>query len=133
MKAYFFLLTALFYIFDAKAQQNNIFKNKPWEDFRKKELLTRKLNQMKFESNNKPAPLPEKEQDEKSVLKVPLTATYEGNNEKGADIFAMQPYNMPCIMPDKTFSSNMPVAETGKWDKGFVSPFKKLQDNKEKR
>ena len=52
MKAYFFLLTALFYIVHAKAQQNNIFKNKPWEDFRKKELLTQKLNQMNLESNN---------------------------------------------------------------------------------
>lgn len=133
MKAYFFLLTALFYIVDAKAQQNNIFKNKPWEDFRKKELLTRKLNQMNFESNNKSAQLAEEGQDQKSVLKVPLTATYEGNNEKGADIFAMKPHNMPCIVPDKTFSSNMPVAETGKYEKGFVSPFEKFQENKEKK
>ncbi len=88
---------------------------------------------MNFESNtNKSAQLPVKEQDEKSVLKLPLTATYEGNNEKGADIFAMKPYNMPCIVPDKTFKSNMPVAEAGKYDKDFVSPFKKFQENKEK-
>lgn len=133
MKAYFFLLTALFYVVDAEAQQNNIFKNKAVEDFRKKELLTRKLNEMKFESNNKSVQPAEEEQDEKSVLKVPLTATFEGNNEKGGDIFAMQPYNMPCIVPDKTFSSNMPVAEAGKYDKGFVSPFKKFQENKEKK
>ena len=135
MKTYFFLLTALFYILDAKAQQKNIFKNKPWEDFRKKELLTQKLNQMNVESNNnknKSALLVE-EQDDKSVLKLPLTATYEGNNGKGADIFAMQSYNMPCIVPDKTFIFNMPVAETGKYDKGFVSPFKKFQENKEKK
>jgi hypothetical protein len=133
MKAYFFLLTALFYIVHVKAQQNNVFKNKPWEDFRKKELLTQKLNQMNVESNkNKPAQLDE-EQDDKSVLKLPLTATYNGNNGKGADIFAMQPHNMPCIVPDKTFSSNMPVAEAGIYDKGFVSPFKKFQENKEKK
>lgn len=125
----------MFYILHAKAQQNNIFKNKPWEDFRKKELLTQKLNQMNVESNNnknKSALLVE-EQDDKSVLKLPLTATYEGNNGKDADIFAMQPYNMPCIVPDKTFISNMPVAETRKYDKGFVSPFKKFQENKEKK
>jgi hypothetical protein len=134
MKTYFFLLTALFYILDAKAQQKNIFKNKPWEDFRKKELLTQKLNQMNLGSNNnKSAQLAEEEQDDKSVLKVPLTATYEGNNGKGADIFAMQPYNMPCIVPDKTFKSNMPLAETGNSEKGFVSPFKRFQENKEKK
>ena len=135
MKAYFFLLIAMFYIVHAKAQQNNIFKNKPWEDFRKKALLTQKLNQMNVESNNnknKSALLVE-EQDDKSVLKLPLTADYEANNGKGADIFAMQPYNMPCIVPDKTFRSNMPVAETGKYEKGFVSPFKKFQENKEKK
>ena len=133
MKAYFFLLTALFYIVHAKAQQNNIFKNKPWEDFRKKELLTQKLNQMNVESNKtKPAQLAE-EHDNKSVLKLPLSATYNGNNGKGADIFAMQPYNMPCIVPDETFSSNMPKAETGKHEKGFVSPFKKFQENKEQK
>ena len=132
MKTYFFLLTALFYILDAKAQQKNIFKNKPWEDFRKKELLTQKLNQMNLGSNNnKSAQLAEEEQDDKSVLKVPLTATYEGNNGKGADIFAMQPYNMPCFAPDKIFRSNMPVAETGKYERGFASPFEKFQENKE--
>ena len=134
MKAYFFLLTVIFYIVHAKAQQNNIFKNKPWEDFRKKALLTQKLNQMNFKSNNnKSAHLAEEEQDDKSVLKVPLTATYEGNNGRGADIFAMQPYNMPCIVPDKTFRSNMPLAETGKSEKGFVSLFKRFQENKEKK
>ena len=84
-------------------------------------------------NNNKSAQLAEEEQDDKSVLKLPLTATYEGNNGKDADIFAMQPYNMPCIVPGKTFSSNMPIAETGKYEKGFVSPFKKFQENKEKR
>lgn len=80
---------------------------------------------MNVESNNNKSALLVEEQDDKSVLKLPLTATYEGNNGKGADIFAMQSY-MPCIMPDKTFRSNIPVAETGKYGKGFVSPFKKF-------
>lgn len=130
MKVSFILLTALFYTVHAKAQQNNIFKNKPWEDFRKKELLNQKLKQMNPAINNdkssQPLPL---EQNNKGVLKIPLTATYEGNNGKGADLYAMQPYDMPCIVPDKTFNSAMPIA--GKYGKDFVSPFKKSPEETE--
>ncbi len=133
MKVSFILLAALFYTVHAKAQQNNIFKNKPWEDFRKKELLTQKLKQMNpIIDNDKYSQPLVTEQNHKGVLKIPLTGTYEGNNGKGADIYAMQPYNMPCIVPDKTFTSNMPVAETGK-SEGVVSPFKKSPKETEEK
>lgn len=134
MKVPFILLAALFYTIHTKAQQNNIFKNKPWEDFRKKELLTQKLKQMNpIIGNNKYFQPLATEQNHKGVLKIPLTSTYEGNNGKGADIYTMQPHNMPCIVPDKTFTSNMPIAETGKYE-GLVSPFKKLRGEiKEKK
>ncbi len=133
MKVSFILLAALFYTVHAKAQQNNIFKNKPWEDFRKKELLTQKLKQMNpIIDNDKYSQPLVTEQNHKGVLKIPLTSTYEGNNGKAADIYAMQPYNMPCIVPDKTFTSNMPIAETGK-SEDFVSPFKKSSKEAEKK
>jgi hypothetical protein len=44
------------------------------------------------------------------VIKIPLEGQYVGNNKAGADIYAMQPYNMPCLSPDSTFASKMPVA-----------------------
>lgn len=134
MKIFFILLAALFYSVYAKAQQTNIFKNKPWEDFRKKELLSQKLKSIHPVIDNdkyyQPSPI---EKNHNGVLKIPLTGTYAANNGKGAYICTMQPYNMPCMVPDKTVTSNMPVAESGKYE-GFVSPFKKSpEENREKK
>ena len=48
---------------------------------------------------------------DKSVARIELTKEYSGNNGKGADVYNMKPYNMPCLIPDSTFHSNMPVKE----------------------
>ncbi len=134
MKFFFIFIAVVLYSLHGKAQQNNILKNNPMEDFKRKELLTQKLKQMQSETNNHISPvIPEKVQTNNSVVKIPLTSTYAGNNGKGADIYNMQPYNMPCLVPDKTFSSNMPVAENEKAVKGFVSPFKKFEKEMDKR
>ena len=45
-----------------------------------------------------------------SVIKIPLKGEYTRNNGKGANIYSMQPYNMPCLVPDSTFLSKMPIA-----------------------
>ena len=44
------------------------------------------------------------------IIKPKLTAKYLGSNGKGADIYAMMPYNMPCLVPDSSFKSKMPIA-----------------------
>lgn len=126
MKVSIIFPAVLLFAVHAQAQQNNIYKNKPWEDFRKKELLSQKLKWKNPGINNPKSLQPSvTEENNKGVLRLPLTATYDGNNGKGAEIYTMQPYDMPCVVPDKTFTSDMPIAEAEKSDKGFVSPFKK--------
>ncbi len=44
------------------------------------------------------------------VYKIPLKGVYTGDNGKGDEIYAMSTDNMPCLVPGKVFSSNMPVA-----------------------
>ncbi len=50
-----------------------------------------------------------REQGNMPVLRFENKKTYLGNNGTGADIYSMAPDNMPCLTPDSTFVSNMPV------------------------
>jgi hypothetical protein len=106
MKTLLLLLT-IFMVPKAFSQLNNVFQPKPWE-YQKYKAAQPKLtyrNQLKksFASDSTEAT------EDKSVLKLRVTPEYKGNNGKGADIYAMQPYNMPCLVPDSTFHSRMPV------------------------
>lgn len=108
MKTSILILTVIFFSLRAKGQQN-IFKNKPWEDYKKKELLSQKLKQItpSVDNNNflqRPAA------GNKSVLIIPLTGTFIKNTGKGSDLYVVNTFKMPCIVPDKTFTSNMPIA-----------------------
>lgn len=49
-------------------------------------------------------------QNKSMVLQLPLTGTNIGTTKNGDDIYSMQPDNMPCLVPGKSFVSNMPVA-----------------------
>lgn len=110
MKGFFVSLTALSFSLHTSAQQNNIFKSKPWEDFKKKQLLTLKLKKMNREINNESfSQLSPEEPDNKSVIKIPLTKIYLRNNGKGSDISMLSTDKMLCISPDKIFASNMPI------------------------
>lgn len=90
-----------------KAQNNNIFKKKPWEEYKLKRLLQDTLNRLysvpSFKHNSA-AP------SKKGVLKLPLKGTFMGGNGKGDDIYRMQPDNMSCFVPGKKFVFNMPVS-----------------------
>ncbi|MDB5191113.1 MAG: hypothetical protein JWQ96_676 [Segetibacter sp.] len=58
-----------------------------------------------------PPPIEQPEDDNAAgVKRLPLSGKYIGNNGMGADIYAMQPDNMPCLVP-KAYKSNMPVAK----------------------
>ena len=111
MKAFFILLTLCLSTAYANGQQKDIFKNKPWEDFKKKELLTEKLRQSSSTAkNDNLLQLIPEIAESKSVLKIPLTHTYIGSTGTGSDVYSISPYKMICIAPDKTFMFNMPVA-----------------------
>lgn len=130
MKFYFMLLTAMFYSLLINAQKNDIFKNKTWEDFKKKEQLLQKLKPPDYLlSENSFSKLPADVADYKSVFKVPLTGTFIKNTGKGTNLYTIDLYNMPCVTPDKTFASNMPVLGS-ELSGGYRSPLKKETEGK---
>jgi hypothetical protein len=100
------LVFVLFFSFTTSfSQQEDIFKRKPWENIEKKYKfeIQKKANENKMVQNNQNDP-------SMPVLKPKLTARYLGSNGKGADVYAMMPYKMPCLVPDSTFVSKMPIA-----------------------
>jgi hypothetical protein len=93
------------------AQQVDIYKRKPWEDVKNKWLHEQRLSFDKIKENKTAV------SDtifDRSVVKIQLKRKYLSNNGQGADIYAMMPYNMPCLVPDSTYSSNMPVTNLNK-------------------
>jgi hypothetical protein len=103
------LLLSVFCITKSFAQDINIYKRKPWEDAKNKMLqhkllYNNHLKENKFTISDTII--------DRSVLRIELKRKYLGNNGKGADVFAMMPYNMPCIVADSTFRSNMPVMKS---------------------
>jgi hypothetical protein len=100
------LLLTVFCISKTFAQDIDIYKRKPWEETKKKMLQHKLLYNDKLELNT--APISDTPVN-RSVVRIKLRPKYLGNNGKGADIYAMMPHNMPCLVPDSTFRSSMPV------------------------
>ncbi len=102
------LIIAVFTVTACYCQNADIYKRKPWEDPKLKNLYRNRIlpkyqphpNIHVFRDSNKTT-MP--------VLRFELSKRYLGSNGKGADVYAMMPYNMPCLMPDSTFKSNMAV------------------------
>lgn len=88
------------------AQDINIYKRKPWEDAKKKMLQHNLLYDDQLKGNKTPV---SDTTIDRSVVRIKLQPKYLGNNGKGADIYAMMPYNMPCLKPDSSYRSSMPV------------------------
>lgn len=128
MKFSFILIALIYGSLQANAQQKNIFKNNPMEGYKRKQALSQLLRNMNpIINNDKLAPNTARIENNGWVMKTPLTSTYAGNNGKGGDIYKMQPYHMPCLVPDKTFKFNMPVARYEQAGKNIASPFKELE------
>lgn len=102
-----------------KAQINDQFRNKLWEEYKNKKLNTDifRLDRKK-DSALRLSPEAEKsqkpEQPDVSVITIPIKGKYIGSNGKGDEVFAMEPDNMPCLVPGKTFKAAMPVVGNGK-------------------
>jgi hypothetical protein len=108
------------------AQTLDIFKRKPWEEAKLKRLLQDTLSKFSIVPNlSYSVPL----QTKNGVYKIPLKGVYMGDNGKGDEIYAMEPDRMPCLVPAKSFASNMPVAGVDKTDKELLPLLQK--DKKE--
>jgi hypothetical protein len=113
MKLTIVVIIAIFYSPMVKAQDNKIFKRKPWEDYKQKRLLQDTFNRtFSIPPVAKNSPY----ENERGVLKFPLKGTYLGQKENGDKLYAMQPDKMPCLVPGKNTVFNMPVAGVGKGD-----------------
>jgi hypothetical protein len=65
------------------------------------------------------------QQTKNGVYQIPINGVYIGENGKGDEIYAMQPDNMPCLVPGKSFASEMPVLGMEKLDKSNLPLLKK--------
>ncbi len=92
------------------AQNIDIYKRKPWEDLKLRNRFRDQLQDNFPLKKDSIIIVPNTNNTDVSVLRLKLTKEYVGNNRNGANVYAMMPYNMPCIMPDSTFYSNMPVS-----------------------
>ena len=110
MKSAFLLLFSICAI-NSFAQFEDLNKRKPWEDYKKKYNYK---NTPGLKSLPEAIEVPEPEQPTGGVLKIPLKRKFLGNTPKGDRVYAMQPDNMPCLVPRSSFKSNMPVARKKK-------------------
>ena len=128
MKHIFILLILTICTVTANSQTNDIFKRRRWDEAKLKWLLQDTLSKIKpspgFQNtipnslHKAPNALEMMQlQAKNGVYKIPLTGVYVGDNGRGDEIYAMQPDKMPCLVPGKSFASNMPVAGAEKLDK----------------
>lgn len=104
------------------AQSENFLKRKPWEEAKLKMLLRDTLSKINPAPNYK---LVVPQQTKNGVYHIPINGVYIGENGKGDEIYAMQPDNMPCLVPGKSFASGMPVLGMEMLDKSNLPLLKK--------
>ena len=108
---FFIAILFLFASFNAVAQNKYLFKSQPVQEWKKKNGFSdtlkggmiRPLLVLPHQDLNK-AP-----DNKEAVVRLQLKGRYLGNNKAGADIYAMEPYKMPCLVPDSTYKSSMPI------------------------
>lgn len=126
MKFFIILIICAVSSAGVNAQANSIFKKKPWEETKLKLLLQDTLSKLKAVPNLSYS-IPR--QTKNGVYHIPITGTYLGENGRGDEIYSMQPDNMPCLVPGKSFASEMPVLGMQKVDKSQL-PLLKKGENK---
>jgi len=104
MKSTFFCLLFAGFVVTAYGQTNDIYLHRNLEDQKKNQALMDVYK--RIYSNDTLL----QKKNQMPVLKLELKETYLGNNGRGSDIYAISPDKMPCLKPDKTFRSAMPVA-----------------------
>src|SRR4051812_18919933 len=125
MRSSLFLVALVFLSIQGKTQQKDMLKRNPMEEFQKKQRLNKLPRQMRPHTTADTLPVfSRKIENHNWVMGEPLKGTYVGNNGKGSDVYKVKGYNMICMVPDKTFKSNMPVAGNDKWVNQFTTPDK---------
>ncbi len=94
--------------FNAFSQTTDMYKRKPWENNKTLKDLPDSIKK-RFKLSNKVIADSPKVRNSMPVLKLKSQRNYRGNNGRGADIYALSPDRMPCLTPDSTFRSTMPV------------------------
>lgn len=116
----FFIMVSI--SFSVKAQDIHIQKRKPWEEAKLKWLLRDTLNKIgAIPKTMYSTP----QQVKNGVYQIPITGKFIGDNGRGDEIYAMQPDNMPCLVPGKSFTSEMPVLGFDQSDKTLLPQLKK--------
>ena len=77
------------------------------EAARLKRLLQDTLSKANLVINKNPLTMENKER--MGVLEIPLKGKFFGVNNKGDELYAMTPGNMPCLVPGKDITYNTPV------------------------
>lgn len=87
------------------SQTNNIWKRKPWEELKlqNKQKLTFSNPQLNEVSK------PVDHVLQMPVLKIDMNLKKVGSINSNTDVFTVEPYHMPCIVPSKDIVSTMPV------------------------
>lgn len=100
------LLMTFFVATNSFSQPIDNYERKPWEVMKKKFAPKKVLPYPPYKklNNTKPNVFVEK-----SVLKLELGKEYLSNNGNGANVYRIMPHKMPCLIPDLTFESRMPV------------------------
>jgi hypothetical protein len=110
------MITCLLLLLSGVVFSQTLNTPKSLNDLEKQKDLTNKLrNSLSNANGTNSAPeivYVEKQQKDPGVMRIPLKGKFIGNNKAGADIYAMLPYKMPCLVPDSTFAANMPVKKS---------------------
>jgi len=105
----YLLLLSMFTIFNitVKAQEISIYKRNPMKELKLKKLLQ---DSLQFLKHRQPATRTVAPPPEPGVLRIEIKGDFQGENQKGDQVYTMQPDHMPCVVPSKKVVLDMPVA-----------------------
>ncbi|MCY7420629.1 MAG: hypothetical protein LH478_02685 [Chitinophagaceae bacterium] len=100
-----FVLLLLLVCTTCFSQSENIWKRKPWEELKFENKQKLSFSNPVPKELNKPVDIVYKT----PVLKIEIDLKRVGSIKASIDIFTVEPYHTPCIVPSKDFESKMPV------------------------
>lgn len=124
MKLLLGTLFALCLSITLQAQNTDLFKRNPMKEYKLKRLLQDSLQRVQPVVPPAGSFVPA----DPGILKFTLKGRYIGENGKGDEIYAMQPDNMPCLVPGRKVDPKMVVPGMDRMDR--TVPFFKKQDEK---
>ena len=105
MKKIVFPILLCFIFGSSYSQTDNIWKRKPWQDLKYE-------NRQKLSFSNpepKVVTQPESQVPNMPVVEMEIILQKNRSINSTTDLFVVEPYHMPCIVPSKEYKLNMPV------------------------